>query len=87
MVTDITGYGRKMGLDAGGIEGRLDNVVSLQGERQIAGTVNYRTIAAENTESNGGGANLGNYATANQSGNGNSIIGNTGSPGYANPRG
>ena len=86
MVTDITGYGRKMGLDAGGIEGRLDNVVTLQGERQIAGTVNYRTINAENTESTGGGANLGNYATANQSGQGNGTIGASGSPGSANPR-
>ena len=86
MVTDITGYGRKMGLDAGGIEGRLDNVVTLQGERQIAGTINYRTIAAENTESAGGGANLGNYATANQS-SWNNTIGATGKPGYANPRG
>tara|TARA_Y100000310_G_scaffold2337_1_gene3017 strand:- start:3064 stop:3321 length:258 start_codon:yes stop_codon:yes gene_type:complete len=85
METDITGYGRKMGLDAGGTQGRLNNVVTLQGERQIAGTVQYRTMNPSNSESAGGGANLGDYATANQS-SWNETIGASGSPGYANPR-
>ena len=47
-----------MGRDADGIQGRINDVVTLEGERQIAGTVQYRTMNAENTESNGGGANL-----------------------------
>ena len=59
--TDITGYGRKMGKDANGIEGRIDDVVVLQGERMIKGTVPYRTLVPANSESAGGGANAGDY--------------------------
>ena len=60
--TDITGYGRKMGRDANGIDGRVDDVVVLQGERMIKGTVPYRTLVPANSESAGGGANAGDFA-------------------------
>jgi len=65
--TDITGYGRKMGRDADGIEGRINDVVVVDGERLIAGTYPYRTINPANTESAGGGGLVGNYSPANQS--------------------
>ena len=61
--TDITGYGRKMGRDAGlNAEGRLMSVHRLQGERQVQGTISARTIVPSNTESNGGQGDIGDYA-------------------------
>jgi len=68
--TDITGYGRKMGMDAGlTSQGMIDNVVRL-GEgttanyngMQPAGTVPARTIVPANGESSGGNAGAGDYA-------------------------
>ena len=67
---DITGYGRKMGLDAGtNSEGRLTSVVRL-GEETVAnyggmqpeGTVSVRTINPANGESSGGTGLSGDYA-------------------------
>jgi len=61
--TDITGWGRKMGRDAcnyGG--GFMDGVVKLQGESMMQGTVIYRCVNAENTESAGGLGTAGDYA-------------------------
>ena len=61
--TDITGYGRKMGRDACNYgEGFMDGVVKLQGESMMEGTVQYRTVNAENTESGGGSGEAGDYA-------------------------
>jgi len=68
--TDITGYGRKMGMDAGlTSEGRIDNVVRLGDETvenyagmQPAGTVSVRTINPANSESSGGNGNSGDFA-------------------------
>jgi len=65
--TDITGYGRKMGMDADGIDGRINDVVVIGGKRFIAGTVQYRTINPSNTESAGGNGLVGNYSPAEQS--------------------
>lgn len=60
--TDITGYGRKMGRDACNYgDGFLDGVVRLQGVRQMQGTVIYRSVVAENTESAGGTGVGGDY--------------------------
>ena len=60
--TDITGYGRKMGRDAGlNEDGRMESVVTLQGERQIHGSVSARTKVAANTESSGGAGLAGDY--------------------------
>lgn len=70
---DITGYGRKMGLDAGtNSEGRLTSVVRL-GEETVAnyggmqpeGTVSVRTINPANSESSGGTGLSGDYAPTN----------------------
>jgi hypothetical protein len=71
--TDITGYGRKMGMDAGlTSQGMIDNVVKLGDETtanyagmQPAGTVPARTIAPGNSESSGGNAGAGDYAPTN----------------------
>jgi hypothetical protein len=65
--TDITGYGRKMGLDARlNDEGRIDAVVRLgDGEfngMQVAGTVQARTMNPGGSEASGGGGISGDYA-------------------------
>ena len=65
--TDITGYGRKMGRDAGlTSEGRIDSVVRLgDGEfngMQLAGTVSARTMNPGGSETSGGGGQAGDYA-------------------------
>ena len=60
--TDLTGYGRKMGRDAGlNEDGRMESVVTLQGERQIEGTVSARTKVPANSESSGGAGLAGDY--------------------------
>mgnify|MGYP003151135016 CR=1 FL=1 len=63
--TDITGYGRKMGLNAcGNGEGRLNGVhyLGVQGEgtSMPAGTITYRTVNAASGESSGGAGTAGN---------------------------
>ena len=67
--TDITGYGRKMGLNAGGNgNGKIDRPVYLgpndgptgDGEWMPAGTVSYRTMYPANGESSGGNGQAGN---------------------------
>jgi len=64
--TDITGYGRKMGRDAGlNDEGMAMSVIKLQGERQPEGTISFRTITPSNTESAGGIGDVGDYAPTN----------------------
>ena len=61
--TDITGWGRKMGRDACNYgDGFMDGVVKLQGTSQMQGTVIYRCVNAENTESAGGLGTAGDYA-------------------------
>ena len=61
--TDITGWGRKMGRDACNYgDGFMDGVVKLQGESMMQGTVIYRCVNAENTESAGGLGTAGDYA-------------------------
>ena len=65
--TDITGYGRKMGLDARLTpEGRIDAVVKVgDGDfdgMQRAGTVPVRTMNPGGTEAAGGAGILGDYA-------------------------
>jgi len=64
---DITGYGRKMGRDAGLTpEGRLDSVVKLgTGDfegMQPAGTIAARTMNPGGSETSGGGGISGDYA-------------------------
>lgn len=68
--TDITGYGRKMGMTAGMTsDGKIDSVVRL-GEgteanynaMQPAGTVSMRTMNPANSESSGGNGNSGDFA-------------------------
>ena len=64
---DITGYGRKMGRDAGlNAEGRMESVHKLGGGEydgmQPSGTIAARTINPGHTESSGGGANRGDFA-------------------------
>tara|TARA_Y100001963_G_C6671614_1_gene395375 strand:- start:286 stop:561 length:276 start_codon:yes stop_codon:yes gene_type:complete len=60
--TDITGYGRKMGRDAGNYgEGKLASVVYLQGEGQPEGTVSFRTMVPSNSESGGGSGLAGDF--------------------------
>ena len=64
--TDITGYGRKMGRDAGlDNRGMIDGVVmdySQTYNMLPAGTVRARTINAANGESSGGNGLSGDYA-------------------------
>jgi hypothetical protein len=65
--TDITGYGRKMGRDAGlTSEGRLASVVKIgDGEfngMQPAGTVQARTMNPGGSEISGGSGLSGDYA-------------------------
>jgi len=64
---DITGYGRKMGRDAGlNDQGRIDSVVKVGGGEfegmQPAGTISARTMNPGGTEISGGGARAGDYA-------------------------
>ena len=64
---DITGYGRKMGRDAGlNSEGRIDSVVKVGGGEfegmQPAGTISVRTMNPGGSEVSGGGATAGDYA-------------------------
>jgi hypothetical protein len=77
--TDITGYGRKMGRDAGLTpEGRIDAVVKLGDGKfngmQPAGTVAARTMNPGGSETSGGGANSGDYAPTDARTDG--IVGN-----------
>tara|TARA_R110000824_G_scaffold45871_6_gene132397 strand:- start:1736 stop:2020 length:285 start_codon:yes stop_codon:yes gene_type:complete len=68
--TDITGYGRKMGRDAGLTpEGRLDGVHKLGGTSgvyneglQPSNTIQARTMNPGGSETSGGGANSGDFA-------------------------
>ena len=60
--TDITGYGRKMGRNAGmTADGRLDGVHKVDGTWFPDGTISARTMNPSNTESAGGVGNIGNY--------------------------
>tara|TARA_R100000152_G_C6769195_1_gene194935 strand:+ start:285 stop:542 length:258 start_codon:yes stop_codon:yes gene_type:complete len=60
---DITGYGRKMGRDAGLNEnGMMMSVHRLEGERMVQGSIAARTINPSNSESNGGQGDVGDYA-------------------------
>ena len=64
---DITGYGRKMGRNAGlNSDGRIDVVVKLgDGEfngMQPAGTVSARTMNPGGSETSGGSGQAGDYA-------------------------
>jgi|14BtaG_2_1085337.scaffolds.fasta_scaffold66846_2 hypothetical protein len=68
---DITGYGRKMGRDAGlSAEGRLDGVhkLTVPGEtalwegKQPSNTIQARTMNPGGTETEGGQGNIGDYA-------------------------
>ena len=77
--TDITGYGRKMGRDAGlTSEVRIDSVVKVGGGEvegmQPAGTISARTMNPGGSELSGGGANAGDYAPTKARNDG--IIGN-----------
>ena len=79
--TDITGYGRKMGRDAGlNDQGRMMSVVKLGGQgdafegMQPEGTVAARTMNPGGSEVSGGGANAGDYAPTKARNDG--IIGN-----------
>ena len=65
--TDITGYGRKMGLDARlNDEGRIMSVVKLGDGAfegmQPAGTIQARTMNPGGSETSGGGGISGDYA-------------------------
>ena len=73
--TDITGDGRKMGLNAGGNgEGKIDHPVYLGpndgpdggGQWMPAGTVVYRTLYPANGESSGGNGQAGNAWGSNR---------------------
>ena len=60
--TDITGYGRKMGRNAGMTsEGKLDGVYRVNGYWFRHGTISARTMNPSNTESNGGRRRAGDY--------------------------
>ena len=91
--TDITGYGRKMGRDAGiQPDGRMDGVHYL-GEIEDrddiqgwmpSGSISARTMNPASGESSGGGAWMGNYWGVNRintvSGSGSPQIWQTGYP-------
>ena len=91
--TDITGYGRKMGRDAGILpEGRMDGVHflgvietrdDLEGWMP-SGSITVRTMNPSSGESQGGAANRGNYWGVNRvnnvSGSGSPQIWDTGYP-------
>ena len=93
--TDITGYGRKMGRDAGILpEGRMDGVhylgeISGTEAEQLSrwmpsGSISARTMNPASGESSGGGAWMGNYWGVNRinnvSGSGSPQIWDTGYP-------
>ena len=88
---DITGYGRKMGRDAGlNDEGRIMSVKKLGGSgeefegMQVEGTIAARTINPGGTEVEGGQGNLGDYAPTYARGDG--VTGNPrGPPAMNNP--
>ncbi len=68
---DITGYGRKMGRDAGlNAEGRMEGVHKLgdgdYGGMQPSGTIAARTITPGDSEVSGGQGNLGDYAPTHE---------------------
>ena len=83
--TDITGYGRKMGRDAGILpEGRMDGVHflgvietrdDLEGWMP-SGSISARTMNPANGESSGGGSDYGNYWGVNRINN----VSGSGSP-------
>jgi len=60
--TDITGYGRKMGRNAGlSSEGRLLGVFKIGNTWVPEDTISARTMNPSNTESGGGVGLIGNY--------------------------
>ena len=60
--TDITGYGRKMGRNAGmTATGKLDGVYRIGGTWFPAGTISARTMNPSNSESAGGRRRAGDY--------------------------
>ena len=60
--TDITGYGRKMGRNAGlSSEGRLLGVFKIGNTWVPENTISARTMNPSNTESGGGVGLIGNY--------------------------
>jgi len=62
MTKDITGYGKKMGITAGlDSEGRAESVLTLEGERQPANTISFRTMDTGNPEAGGGVGLAGDY--------------------------
>ena len=62
--TDITGYGRKMGRNAGmTADGKLEGVHRMDGTWVPEGTISARTMTPSNTESQGGIGNIGDYWT------------------------
>jgi len=82
---DITGYGRKMGRDAGlNSEGRMESVVKLGGSgeeyegMQVAGSVAARTINPGGAHVEGGGGNAGDYAPSY--GRNDGVVGNPRGP-------
>jgi len=81
--TDITGYGRKMGRDAGlNSEGRMEGVHYLGPVSDglsgwmPSGSISARTMNPANGESSGGMANRGNYWGVNRINN----VSGSGSP-------
>ena len=82
---DITGYGRKMGRDAGlNEEGRIMAVKKLGGSEeefegmQVEGTIAARTINPGGAHVEGGGANSGDYAPSY--GRNDGVVGNPRGP-------
>ena len=60
--TDITGYGRKMGRNAGMTSnGKVAGVYRVNGQWFMQGTISARTMNPSNTESNGGRRRAGDY--------------------------
>ena len=60
--TDITGYGRKMGRNAGmTATGKLDGVFRINNKWFPAGTISARTMNPSSGESNGGRRRAGDY--------------------------
>ena len=80
---DITGYGRKMGRDAGlNSEGRIDVVVKIGGGdfegMQPAGTIAARTMNPGGSETSGGSGKAGDYAPSY--GRNDGVVGNPRGP-------
>ena len=83
--TDITGYGRKMGRNAGmAADGKMDGVhflATIETRDSIegwmpSGSISVRTMNPSSGESSGGGANKGNYWGVNRINN----VSGSGSP-------